>query len=146
MPQAEMAQIYEKATAVLAEAKTSAVFSRFQAVKQAQLTPLADSLRITATGDDPQVLLPPFIQGRQFIIEATVESPADTVMQIYYLRRGQTAYTDAQSQSAALVKGKNVVYFRFTAPEMIDPLRLDIGAARGDYVVRSMIARVLPAP
>lgn len=114
-------------------------------MRQAQLIPTGDKLRITATGEDPQVLLPPFIQGKQFIIQATIDSPADTFLQIYYLRSGQSTYTEAQSQKAPLAKGKNVVYLRFTAPNMVDPLRVDIGAAPGDYIIESMVARALPA-
>ena len=146
LPQEELATIFEATPGLLAEARTPAVFSQFRPVQQAQLIPTGDKLRITATGDDPQVLLPAFIQGKQFIIQATIDSPADTFVQMYYLRPGQTTYTEAQSQQAPLVKGRNVVYLRFTATGMVDPLRLDIGAARGDYVIESMVARALPAP
>jgi hypothetical protein len=145
LPQSELASIFETAKNLLAEAKTAAVFSQFRAGQQAQLMPAGDTLKITATGDDPQVFLPAFTQGKQFIIQAVVESPADTLMEMYYLRRGTPDYTKEQSQAAPLVKGRNTVYFRFTAPDMIDPLRMDIGAAPGEYTVVSMIARVLPA-
>lgn len=146
LPQSELASIFETAKNLLAEAKTAAVFSQFRAGQQVQLTPAGDSLKVTATGDDPQVFLPAFTQGKQFIIQAIVESPTDTVMEMYYLRRGTPDYTNEQSQSAPLVKGRNVVYFRLNAPDLIDPLRMDIGAAPGNYTVVSMIARVLPSP
>jgi len=144
LTQSELAQIFERANNVLAEAKTAGVFTQFRAGQQAQLTPTGDQLRVTASGDDPQVLLPAFIQGKQFIIQAIVESPTDTVMEMYYLRRGASDYTKDRSQSAPLVQGRNVVYFRFNAPDIIDPLRMDVGAAPGVYTVDSMIARVLP--
>lgn len=107
---------------------------------------MGDTLKVTATGADPQMLLPAFIQGKRFIIKATVISPVATQMQVFYLRKGQTAYSDPQSQMAELTPGRNDVYFRFDAPDIIDPLRVDIGAVPGDYVLESMVARVLPSP
>lgn len=145
LPQVELAAIYNRASVLLAEARGAAVFSQFRPVQQAQLTPLGDRLKVTATGNDAQLVLPAFIQGKQFIIQATIDSPAATQMEILYLRRGQTSYSDAQSQTAPLVKGRNVVYFRFNAPDMVDPLRVDIGAEPGDYTIESMIARFSPA-
>lgn len=143
--QSDLADIYGRAEGVLAEAKTPAVFSQFRPLQQVQLTPVGNMLKVTASGNDPQILLPAFIQGQRFIIEATVDSPADTTMQIFYLRKGQTSYTDGQAQMAPLVKGRNVVYFQFPAADIVDPLRVDIGTAAGDYTIESMIAKVLPA-
>lgn len=145
LPQPQQEAIFNAAGGLLAEATTNAVFSRFSAVQQVQLTPVENRLRVTATGDDPRFLLPAFIQGKQFIIQATVESPADTAMQIYYLRRGQSTYTETQSQTAPLVTGTNTVYFRFEAPDMVDPMRVDIGNVAGAYTVIKMVARVLPS-
>jgi hypothetical protein len=142
--QEEIEQIFNSSTAPLAEARTPAVFSQFRPIQQAQLTPAGEMLRVTATGIDPQMLLPAFIQGKRFVVQATLESPADTLMQIFYLTQGQNEYTAAQSQKAQLVQGRNVVYLLFDVPNMIDPLRVDIGTAPGEYIVESMIARMLP--
>jgi hypothetical protein len=142
--QEEIEQIFNSSTALLAEARTSSIFSQFRPIQQAQLTPAGEMLRVTATGDDPRMLLPAFIQGKKFVVQATVESPVATPMQIFYLTQGQTEYTAEQSQMAQLVQGRNVVYFMFDIPNMIDPLRVDVGAAPGEYIVDSMIARTLP--
>lgn len=143
---ADLAAIYEASPALLAEARSPAVFSQFRPVQDVELMPTGDTLKVTATGPAPQMLLPAFIQGKRFIIKATVVSPVATQMRVFYLRRGQTTYSDAQSQTAELAPGSNEVYFRFDAPDMIDPLRLDIGAAPGDYILESMVARVLTTP
>lgn len=143
---ADLAAIYEASPALLAEARSPAVFSQFRPVQDVELMPTGDTLKVTATGPAPQMLLPAFIQGKRFIIKATLTSPAATQMQLFYLRKGQTSYSDAQSQVAQLVPGPNEVYFRFDAPDMTDPLRLDIGTAPGDYILESMVARVLTPP
>lgn len=143
-PQDELRETFATLPNLLAEAKTQAVFGQFHAIRDVQLTSVGDTLRVTATGNDPQMLLPAFVQGQKFVIEATLTSPAATTMQIFYLRKGQTSYNEGQSQSAALVPGRNVVYFRFDAPDIIDPLRVDIGATAGDYLIESMVARTIP--
>lgn len=146
LPQSELRDLFNSAPNLLAEARTQDVFQRFRAVNQARLTAEGNSLRISATGPSAQVLLPPFIQGKTFVLEATLTSPADGTMRVYYLRRGQSAYTEAQSQTAPLVSGTNVVYFRFDTPDMVDPVRVDLETAPGDYVIQSMVARALPRP
>ena len=142
--QAQLEADFNSSRAIIGEAKAQAVFSQFKAGHQVQLSSGWDTLKVHATGDDPQFFLPPFGAGRRFIIEAVVQSPADTIMQIYYLRTGQNQYNGDQVRTSVLKEGRNTVYFELDAPDLIDPLRVDIGTVPGHYVVESMIARGLP--
>lgn len=142
--QEELEAEFNSSRAILAEAKTQAVFSQFKAGQQVQLTSGWNNLTIQATGDDPQFHLPAFAAGRHFIIQVMVKSPADTLMQMYYLRHGQSEYNGDQMRTCRLKQGENVVYFQFGVPDIIDPIRVDIGLVPGAYVVESMVARGIP--
>ena len=140
-PQAELRAQFDASPRIVFEAPTASAFSQFRPGQQAQLTVEGDRLKVTASGADPQMFLPAFVQGKRFIMEVTLNSPVATLMQAFYLRKGQTSYTEGQSQQATLSSGMNVVYFRFDAPDVVDPLRLDVGAATGDYVIEKVVAR-----
>lgn len=143
--QAEVAQAFASASVRVAEAIGRDVFARFRVGKQAHLIAGEKSLTVQATGDDPQILLPPFAAGRRFIIKTVIASPADTTMQAYYLRQGQAEYSEEQSQTAPLKRGRNEVYFRFDDAAIIDPIRIDVGTISGEYIIESMVARSAPA-
>lgn len=144
--QDELAAMYPSLSGLVAEARTSDVWKRFNATQQANLTVADNRLQIEATGDNPIIILPAFgATGHRFLIETIIESPTATTARMFYMVKGQTQYYDAQSQVVALQPGRNVVYFRFEDRNIIDPLRLDPGAAPGTYVIESMRAMELPA-
>lgn len=114
-------------------------------LQQGTMSVADNKLTLTATGDDAGLILPPFAAGKRFIVEATYDSPADTMAQLFYKTSGQKDYSEANSQAASVKAGRNVIYFRVDAPNIIDPLRFDPGAVPGVYVLESMVARGISA-
>lgn len=145
LPQEDLARDFASATNLVAEARTDDIWRRFTVLQQATVSVADNKLTVNATGDDSALLLPPFAAGKRFIIEVTYESPADTLAQLFYKGIGQKDFMEANSQATSVKAGRNVVYFRVDAPNVIDPLRFDPGAVPGVYVIESMIARAIPA-
>ena len=144
LPQEELAADYATLTGLVAEARTDAIFQRFLPQQQASVAAVGNRLTVTALGDDPVLLLPPFASGKRFMIEAVVNSPVETTAQLFYLTTGQSKYRDGQSQIAPLKPGRNVIYFRVDALNVIDPIRFDPAQVAGEYTIDSMVAMGLP--
>lgn len=108
--QTEIAAKFDAAKTTLLEASKPADFSKFQALHGATLLPAPTGLRVTSTGTDPQILLPPFADGKKFIAKVVVEAPFDTPMQMFYQLRERPGFVEAQSQLVPLKKGRNAVY------------------------------------
>lgn len=141
--QAELVAAFNASKATIVDLKTASDLLKIKAQKEATLSAAGDKLKVTSTGTDPQLLLPPFAEGKQFILQVTIESPMDMGIELFYLVQGQTEHVGAQSFLCRMNKGKNVVYFKLDQPNLIDPIRLDPGMAPGDYVIESIIARVI---
>ena len=141
LPQAELAAAFEASSAAIFEARTAAELAQIRAGNQVSLAPSDSGLRVVATGNDPSVALPPFAAGKKFILQITIDSPADTGIQLFYLAGGATDYSNAASHSYVSARGANVIYFGIDAPGVKDPLRLDPGYTPGEYTIRSVVAR-----
>ena len=111
---------------------------------QITLTPLENGIKVTSSGDDPQLFLPTFAKGKQFILQVVIQSPVVTPAQLFYLLQGQSSYLEEQSFLLPLKPGKNTIYYRLDSPSLIDPLRFDPSAAAGDYIIESITAKALP--
>jgi hypothetical protein len=144
-PQPDLAQMFSAATGELSSVKTSEEFAKIRPYNHVSLSPQSDGLKITATGGDPAVLLPPF-RGEQAIAEIVIDSPADTTLQLFYRFPGQASYNQVFSIKVPTKTGKNVIYAELPGPGRISVLRLDAGEVPGEYVLRSFQAkRVLTA-
>lgn len=144
LPQEELAAIYAGLTGLVAEARTEDVWKRFGA-EGASMSISDNRLIVNASGDEANLRLPAFAAGKQFILQVIIDSPVETVAQLFYLVKGQTKYREGQSQVAPLTVGRNVIYFRVDPPDVIDPMRFDPSAAPGEYTIESMTAMGLPA-
>lgn len=145
--QADLAAKFDASTAAILEAKRVEDFAKFKPLNQVVLTPTADGLKITASGTDPQILLPPFAEGKPCIVQVTINLPVETPVQIFYSLHDSPSFSEAQSQlTTPLAKGRDVVYFLLDQPGLIDPVRLDPGASPGDYLIESVVARAIMSP
>ena len=70
------------------------------------------------SSDDPQLILPPFAEGKQFILQVVIQSPVDTLAQLFFLLQGQSSYLEDRSYMVPLKPGKNVIYFRLDSPAL----------------------------
>lgn len=139
--QIELAMAFEAAKERVVQAKGSGALSNIRVYDQAVLTPVSEGLRVTATGPDPQLLLPPVCGGKPCILQVVIVSPVETPVQLYYSRRASPGFSEDKSQTIAARKGRNVIYFQLDQPDLIEPLRFDPGAAIGDYVIESLETR-----
>jgi hypothetical protein len=133
--------MFDAAGPVIFEAKTASDFSKFEALREATLSPGPNGLRIVASGTDPQVVFPAFAQGKKFVLRVMIEAPFETPAQFFYQIASRPGFVEAQSQLVPLKKGKNIVYFSSDEPNVIDPVRIDPGASPGEYVIESVVAR-----
>jgi hypothetical protein len=143
VPQEQLAAEFNASQKVLFLAKSGAELAKMKSNAQVTLTSLDNGLKVTSSGDDPQLFLPPFAQGEQFILQVIMQSPVDTSAQLFYLLQGQSSYLEAQSYLLPLKPGKNAIYFRLDSPSLIDPLRFDPAADPGHYIIESITARAL---
>jgi hypothetical protein len=139
--QAELASLFDATSNTLFQAKSATEWAQIKPFNQVTLTPGKTGLTVKATGDDPILLLPPFAEDKQFILQIVIDSPAETGIQLYYRLRGMKDTDSPQSQTYPLIKGRNVVYFRIDRPGLLNPVRLDPGWAMGEYTIESIIAR-----
>ena len=145
-PQVELAAAFDASTETILDLKSPGDLTRLKALRQVNLSAAANGLNITASGDDPSLLLPPFCEGKQSILQVVIDTPVDTPVQLFYAFRDHPGFNEAQSQTLALKKGRNVVYFQLDQGNLVDPLRLDPGASPGEYVIESVIARSMTKP
>lgn len=137
-------ELFEKATTAVLTIQHQEQFTKVKPLRNVRLVPTAKGLEIDATTSDPAVLLPE-VSG-DVVIAVTLDSPAETTVQLFYLRPGERSYSESESQKLHLNQGKNVVYFELTDPSRIGALRLDPGMAPGTYILESLVAKViLPA-
>jgi phosphoglycerol transferase len=110
------------------------------------LSPSPEGLVVQASGADPNLLLPACIYPPHTKLEVHIEltSPADTVLELFYKTRGTPAYTEKQTVSQPLSKGRNVVDLKVTEPNLMDRLRLDPGTVPGRYILHAVEVRALP--
>jgi hypothetical protein len=111
--------------------------------EQVVLTPSENGLKIVSSGGDPQLILPPFAEGKRFILQVVIQSPVDTTAQLFFLLQGQSSYLEDKSYTVPLKPGKNVIYFRLDSPSLIDPLRFDPAVHPGNYIIDSITARAI---
>jgi hypothetical protein len=145
-PQPRLAAAFDASGETIFEARTPSDLSEVKVENDATISVAPDGLKVTVSGDDPHLLLPHFAEGKQFILQIAIESPADTWIQLFFTSRDHPEVSEDQSQSLPLKKGKNVVYFQLDQANLIDPLRLDPGTSAGDYMIESVVARTPEKP
>jgi hypothetical protein len=144
--QTELAATFNASNKNLFEAKTGSDLMKCQMLQQCELVATADGLKIIATGDDSAILLPPFAEGKRFILQVIIDSPVDSGIQLFHKLRGQKDYGEAKAPLCPLAKGKNTIYFMVGDGNVIDPLRLDPSFKPGEYTIISIVARAIPEP
>jgi hypothetical protein len=102
-------------------------------------------LKVTASGDDPQILLPPFsadVKGR-IVVRVELDSPSDTGFQVFYLPSGVHDY-GAYVVNRYVRRGRNTVYFALDASDFTGgPIRIDPGMTAGEYMLYGIEARLV---
>lgn len=104
-----------------------------------------DGLLVRASVGDPQLYLPtPAIdRNRTGILKVVVESPQDTILQLFFqTAQGPAYFNEEQSLKRIIHKGMNELYLELTRGRIREQLRLDPGALAGDYLIRSLELRV----
>jgi hypothetical protein len=139
--QADLAKTFAASTEILSSLKTPEQFAAVKPYAAVNLTPQSDGLRITATGNDPAILLPAF-SGAEAIAEIIIDSPADSTFQLFYRLPGMTNFSETCSVRAPIKAGKNTVYVRL--PAWIGALRLDPGQVQGEYLLESVQVKRVP--
>ena len=144
--QAGLAAAFNASSENLLEAKTSADLLKCRAMQHCELVAVADGLKVIAKGNDPAILLPPFAEGKRFILQVIIDSPVDSGIQLFHMVRGQKDYGEGKAAMCPLEKGKSTIYFKVEDGNVVDPLRLDPSFKPGEYTIHSILARAIPAP
>ena len=102
-------------------------------------------LTVESQGDDPQLLLPVFLNGtaRSAVLKLTIDSPVNTEAQLFYITRDMESYTEQTSLQKKITMGINVLYFFLPTDEMIGAVRLDPGKAPGTYRLAELEVRAI---
>lgn len=99
--------------------------------------------RLTAPGDDPSVILPrfDFPERARLALRVDITAPTDTVLQVFFATVAEPGYLESRSVSTALRKGRNRVILELPELDLAGRLRLDPGAAPGEYTLHSFEVR-----
>lgn len=98
----------------------------------------AGPLALDATGDDPTLLLPPApaAGSAPYLLHVIIDSPARTVLQLFYATKEAPSFAEERSVRAPLSAGRNEIRVRFGPAELEGPIRLDPGQVPGSYSLR----------
>jgi len=140
-PQAELAAAFDASVETILDATTSEQLAKITALRQVSLAPASNGLKVTASGTDPSVFLPVFVEGKKCILQVVIDTPSDTPIQVFYPTRDHPDGDEARSQVISSKQGRNIVYFQLDQPNLMDPVRLDPGATPGVYLIESVVAR-----
>lgn len=142
IPTATMQQRFDYAHPLLGQWDSNRGFDGIMLHQQALLEPADDGLLIHATGSDPGLRFPDLGQDiGPLILRIEIESPADTVLQVFYTNTAEAGYVEENSRTIPLKKGENAVYLCIEEPTIKGQLRLDPGFAPGTYLLRSVEIR-----
>ncbi|WP_169728876.1 alginate O-acetyltransferase AlgX-related protein [Desulfatirhabdium butyrativorans] len=142
IPAVTMEQRFDYADPVLGHWDGTIGFDGIEPYHQVRLEPENGGLLIFATGNDPGVRLPEMGQNTgPLIIRIEIESPADTVLQMFYATDEKSGYSEAKSRKMSLEKGVNTVFLCIEEPAIQGQLRLDPGYAIGTYRLQSIEIR-----
>lgn len=105
-----------------------------------------NGIRINATSDDPQMIMPFDIKhmGRKYnaMVELTV--PTDTQLLLFYLPPGVTDFSVENSVFRKVKKGFNKLYFHLLGMGLHGVIRLDPGSIAGEYLLHSFVIKERP--
>jgi hypothetical protein len=128
----------------LFEAKTSADLLKFSPLQQVVLADDPGGLAITASNNDPSLFVPE-LQPKPCVIRIELTSPADGVVQIFFLVGPETSYTEQHSVVQTVRAGDNTVYLKIEATGLKGRWRFDPGSAPGKYLLKSFEVRAAEA-
>jgi hypothetical protein len=99
--------------------------------------------RLTASSDDPCIILPPFDipERARLALRVEITAPADTVLQVFFTTVADPVFSASRCVSAPLVKGRNRVSLELPELDLAGRLRLDPGAVPGEYTLHSVEVR-----
>jgi hypothetical protein len=106
------------------------------------------SLKMTATGGDPQFFLPtPFVptpvQPAPWVARVDIRTTNANVLQLFWRTESQP-YSAERMALRPLVAGRNVIYVELKDPGMHGFIRLDPGTRTGEYTIYSVEIRSCP--
>jgi hypothetical protein len=137
--------LYNLSNQVLFELGPDNAFRGVSAANQVRIAAEKQALKVTASGDDPQILLPPFsadVKGR-IVVRVELDSPSDTGFQVFYLPSGVHDY-GAYVVNRYVRRGRNTVYFALDASDFTGgPIRIDPGMTAGEYMLYGIEARLV---
>lgn len=102
---------------------------------------LNQGLQIQAVGVDPQVEIGPFTfhDKHRYVLKISLDTPADTVLEVFFTRSTRRYYDPKDSLAKAIRKGANDIYFFLPNPSgSLEHVRIDPGACPGNYLVKEI--------
>jgi hypothetical protein len=133
--QVELAETFKSSSQVLIGPGSG--FEDFSALHEVNLVSAKDALEVSASGSDPQLLLPKIelAAGKRGILRIDITAPVDTGLQLFYRPPGVSEY-GGYHMDRFIRRGRNSVFFEFSDFELAGgPLRLDPGMVAGRYVI-----------
>jgi hypothetical protein len=112
-------------------------------IRQAEIKPRDGLIEIESQGDDPGFELTgiELLDSHRMLIEVDIESPVETVFQLFYRSELHPEYEEAQSISRKLKPGMNVLRLYIEGEKLRGPLRIDPAQSIGTYLLRRLTIR-----
>ena len=107
---------------------------------QLKITQKKHYSQLNATGNDPLVVLPKIhTQSENTILHLDIESPQNTVFQIFFKNKENTAYTQSNSSARYIKKGRTQINVLIPSSYLNKGLRIDPVSKAGTYKIHSLI-------
>ncbi len=144
--QEELAAAFERLPGVLFSASTPAELHSIQPGKEVVIR-MEAGLTAVASGTDPSLLLPELPgAGVPALAHITITSPAQTTLQMFYLKKGQSEYVESQTASCELKAGRNAVLLELPEAGWTGRLRIDPGMVPGEYTIENVVIKAASQP
>ena len=103
----------------------------------------SEGLAFEATGDAPAIVFREMNEKIPWLaLHLDITVPADTIVKLFYLHKGQKDYLDSNSERVNAKAGRNIYRLKLPTIEGITGIRIDPGEVAGAYVIHRILAEV----
>lgn len=93
---------------------------------------------IESKSDDPRLILPYSLDNKPKLLKVVITSSTNTFAQVYFKTTDFPDFTEGNSMKQGIKAGDNTVYFYINTKNTAGEIRLDPGASKGKYIIKSI--------
>lgn len=114
------------------------LYQKFDVDQDTTVVKRKNGIMYKSKTDDPRIILPYKLDGKDKMIKISIDSPCDTYLQFYYGTSDSPQYSERNSIKHNIRIGHNNLEVLLNNTGATGQLRLDPGARSGSYLIRSL--------